>query len=96
MSIRKDTSTIPDSRIWKPTEKKTDNSKLNHVYHKISTLHDELQKVAPRQYEQTSKYDLVCRNIDEILLLLAYRNKQSELMENKTKKLQKIVNNFFK
>ena len=91
MSVIKTSLSLPHANVWKPIEKKNDNSKLNHLYHIIQKVHEDLQLSAPNQAIKINKYDLVTRNVNEALLLIAFREKQSQHMDKYTKKLQKFV-----
>lgn len=69
-----------------PTEdKKKDNPKLEHIYHSLSRVYKTFKETAPTQAKDITKYDLVLRDIDEIILIL-------KLRESKYKKIDKYAN----
>jgi len=92
MSITKETVKLPSATIWKPTEVKHDDEKINHVYHKLTELYEELKINASCQAKKHTKYDLICRNVDEALVLLSYREKSNEVVDKKMKKFKKFFN----
>lgn len=91
MDVIKTTISLPSETTWKPTETKSDDSKLNHLYHLIQRVYKDVKQNAPNQSNGIDKYDMVARNLNEALLLLAYREKQSERIDKYAKKLKKAV-----
>ena len=90
MSIKKETLIIPQQNIWHPTEKKVDNEKINHIHHKLTALFKELQNNSC-DCSNISKYDLVCKSIDEAIMLIQYREMKSDKMKQRMKKIKNTI-----
>ena len=84
MSVEKQTLSIPTVDPQK-------NYKLGHLNHIITRVYEAFTEEAPNQVGKLRKYDLVARNVNECLLLIEYRARQSERMETFTKKIKKIM-----
>lgn len=82
MSIEKQTLFLP--------VREEGNKKLHHLYHIITRVYEDISKVAPATIESINKYDLVAQNIDEAILLLSFRERQSKRLDDYSKKLKKL------
>lgn len=86
MSIVKQSLNIPQQQFC-------ENKKLDHVYHIISRVYSEMRECecAPIISKEITKYDLIAKNIDEAILLIAYREKQHERFDKNIKKIRKLI-----
>lgn len=66
-------------------------AKKSHLSRNIDKLYEILQQDAPKYAENINKYDLLPRNLEEILVLLTFRSKQNERLDKYAKKIKKIV-----
>lgn len=90
MSVVKQTLKVSPEQTNKEDDK---ISKLNHLHHMLYRVHTELKHDAPKQLGDARKYDLVCRNVQEGLLILAYREKQEARMAKVAKKMKEAIKN---
>lgn len=90
MSVEKKSIVRPAEKLFQAVEKKDENPKLNHIYKIITELYTELKAKNPTF--KNNKYDFVCKNIDEVLLLQAFRNKQVDDFKKKEKRFYKLLN----
>jgi hypothetical protein len=90
MSVEKRTILKPSEHLFQPVSKKDENPKLNHIYKIISELHEQLKAKNPKG--KYNKYDFICKNIDEVLLLNAFRNKQFDEFKKKENIFKKLIN----
>ena len=70
------------------------NHNLSHAHHTISRVYNELIRKVPQCTNKIDKYDLVANNLNEALLLIAYREKENERINNYITKLHKMVKKF--
>ena len=68
------------------------NKKLQHLYHEIDKTFVSLEQNTPSLIIDITKYDLVCRNINEAILLIAFRSQQKENFLKYSKKVTKMIN----
>ena len=84
MSIFKKTIAITEDQEAK-------NTKISHLSRNLDKLYEILLQDAPKYAENINKHDLLPRNLEEILVLLTFRSKQNERLDNYAKKIKKIV-----
>jgi hypothetical protein len=91
MSIHKETI------VTQPTDDKCPitphhlNDKLQNVNHTLNRIFSQLEQDAPSQITGMTKYDFICRNIDEALLIITFRTKQKERLLKYVKKVKRVV-----
>ena len=90
MSVEKRSILKPSEHFFQAVEKKDENPKLNHIYKIISELHEQLKVKDPKT--KFNKYNFVCKTIDEVLLLNAFRNKQVDEFKKKENIFKKLIN----
>jgi hypothetical protein len=67
------------------------NKNLTNIIDVLTRVHDELSHIAPIIVKDATKYDLIARNMDEAIILLAFREKQAKRVGEYHKKINKLI-----